>query len=138
MTNAIALNEESRRRFLRGVFVAVLAGFAIATSLPNLYYAAFPLYGTFGIVPDADDVVIFADPNVRAAGVRVGDRVLFSAMPLNDRYIERFPLIGRTVTFALERAGVRHEVTLTARYYRERFGNHWPPPRGQKDRWETW
>jgi len=25
-----------------------------------------------------------------------------------------------------------------ARYYRERFGNHWPPPRGQQDHWETW
>ena len=52
MTNAIAPNEESRRRFLRGVFVAALAGFAIATSLPNLYYAAFPMYGTFGVVPE--------------------------------------------------------------------------------------
>ncbi len=25
-----------------------------------------------------------------------------------------------------------------ARYYRERFGNHWPPPEPRGDRWETW
>ena len=25
-----------------------------------------------------------------------------------------------------------------ARYYRERFGNHWPPKERQGDRWETW
>lgn len=26
-----------------------------------------------------------------------------------------------------------------ARYYRQRFGTHWPPaPRSQQDRWETW
>jgi hypothetical protein len=24
-----------------------------------------------------------------------------------------------------------------ARYYRQRFGDHWPS-RGQQDRWETW
>jgi hypothetical protein len=114
-------NQESRRRLLRGVFVAALAGFAIATSLPNLYYAAFPMYGTFGVVPDENNVVIYTDPSAKAAGVRIGDRVVFSAMPLNDRYVERFPPIGRTVTFVLERAGVRHALTLTAKYYRERW-----------------
>jgi len=25
-----------------------------------------------------------------------------------------------------------------ARYYRERFGNHWPPPEPRGERWETW
>jgi hypothetical protein len=25
-----------------------------------------------------------------------------------------------------------------ARYYRERFGNHWPPKEPRGERWETW
>jgi hypothetical protein len=104
---------------VRSFIVTVLAAIALCTSLPNLYLIVYPMYGTFGFVPDENNVVGFADPEAEKSGVRAGDRIDFGAMPLNDHYQERFPLIGRTVTFHIRRGSTEHAARLTASYDRK-------------------
>jgi hypothetical protein len=112
------------RDAVRALFVSVLAAIALGTSIPNLYYTVYPMYGGFDFVLDENNGVVVANPSAEKAGMRVGDRVNYAAMPLNDHYQERFPLIGRTVTFRLQRGAAERVVTLTASYDRKRW--IWP------------
>lgn len=108
----------------RLLFVGILATIALGTSIPNLYYALCPMYGSIDVVPDDNNRVIFTTPRSEAAGAKKGDRVAFEAMKPDDRFggeTGRFTPIGRRVTLLLERQGRLRAVTLTSVYHREQW-----------------
>jgi hypothetical protein len=75
------------------------------------------MYGDFGFLV-LGDVVHAAQPRALAVGIRAGDRIVFSAMPPEDRYDPpaRPAPIGRTVTFHFLRGNTQFTRTLTAAY----------------------
>jgi hypothetical protein len=113
---------ESKRGTVRVFLVAMLAGIALAISIPYLYCIAYPMYGEFGFVSDDSNVVVYTEPRAEAAGVKDGDLVQYSELPLEHRYwvggTPRLPSIGTKVTFPLLRDGRPHTATLTAEYHR--------------------
>ncbi len=93
---------------------------ALGISLPNLLVATNPLgLGDFTFCT-VGNVVVYADPQLRGAGIAVGDRIDYSRMPPNERYgtefdgLRKAPL-GKRVAFVVERHGQRHVARLAPR-----------------------
>lgn len=103
--------------YLRAVLVVVIGAYALAVSLPNVYAVINRTEAWFDF-NTCDGVVCSAGGEARKAGIRLGDRVNVSALPLDERYtdynVTQLPLPGRRVTFPLERGGVKYTATLTA------------------------
>jgi hypothetical protein len=81
-----------------------------------------PSFGDFGFSLDESWRVAQVTPggSADAAGLRVGD-IVDRALPLRDRLIFQgpaFPDPGERATFAVERAGKHHHLTIVARHYR--------------------
>lgn len=107
------------RQALRAFVVAAITLAALAISLSNLLELTNSVgLGEFDFDTSAN-VVIYAGPQARAAGIAPGDRIVYASMPREQRYGDsedglRQPPAGRTVAFVVERRGVRHVVRLTA------------------------
>ncbi|MBV8531596.1 MAG: hypothetical protein JO104_09785 [Candidatus Eremiobacteraeota bacterium] len=116
---AIPVSGEAVRRTVRTAAVAVVTVVALGLSLPNLLELMNPLrLGDFDFYTSAN-VVIYAGPRAKAAGISAGDQILYSRMPPNDRYGDssdglREPPVGKTIAFVLDRHGTTHVARLAA------------------------
>lgn len=118
--SAIAVSGEAVRRGLRTAAFAAVTVAALGFSLPNLLESTNPLaLGTFGFLTNAN-VVRYAGPRAKAAGVSTGDHIDYFLMLPNERYGNpqdglREPPAGRTVSFVVERHGRTHIAKLAAK-----------------------
>jgi hypothetical protein len=115
---AIRFPGELVRRALPTLAVAAYAVAALGFSLPNLLESTRLDPGGFDFDTSAN-VVVYAGPQARSAGISAGDRIDYARVPPNKRYGDdidglREPRAGQTVSFVVDHHGRRRFVRLTA------------------------
>lgn len=116
------------KRTVRTSLVVGITVLALGVSLPNLLELTNPLrLGTFDFYTSGN-VVAYVEPRAKAAGISIGDRILYARMPPNDRYGSpsdglREPPVGKTVSFVVDRRGATHLARLAARA--QDWGTDW-------------
>ena len=117
--SAIAVSGKAVRRSLRTAAFAAVTVAALGFSLPNLLQATNPLaLGRLDFYTNAN-VVVYAGPRSKAAGIATGDRIDYFLMPPNERYghpqdgLREAPA-GKVLSFIVNRHGRRHVARLAA------------------------
>lgn len=99
----------------RTVIVTILALLWAAFALPNLLAEFIPMEGCFGYFTASRGIVTHVECAAARAGIRPGDRVLYEALPLDERYNDSRPgLAGAKVTLPVLVNGRLHMIPLVS------------------------